>query len=138
MGCSVVCGARASFAGEYLKVKPGCDSSSVGESRDEFKRLYQRKAFAKAEKVLGKVLTNCEKTTDWLDRGQIRNDLAITQFHLGRGKECLATLEPLAGDAAMTDEEIRSEWPPTDADNYLPIIKATRTNLKLCRQLVKM
>jgi hypothetical protein len=136
-GCAGMCGARADISGEYLKVRIGCDSVSVAQSRQEFKLLYQRKAFAKAERVLGKVLTNCEKTTGWLDRGEIRNDLAITQYHLRRGKECLKTLEPLTGDAEMTDEKIKTEFPPADAYNYLPIIKATRTNLKLCRQLVK-
>ncbi len=46
---------------------------------------------------------------------------------------CRATLAPLAADAARSDEAIRNDYPPSDADAYLSVLKATRTNLKLCR-----
>ena len=45
---------------------------------------------------------------------------------------CRQVLEPLAKDAAMTDTQVRDEFPPTDAGSYLPVVRATRTNLELC------
>lgn len=76
---------------------------------------------------------NCAKTLDWLETGWIRNDLAITQYRLGDSAGCLRTLEPLAKDAAKSDAQIRDEMvAPTDVENWLPVVKAARTNLKLC------
>ncbi len=83
------------------------------------------------------LLKNCDKTLSWLNVGWILNDLAITQYHLRRPHDCLKTREPLAPDAALTDEDIRSAYPPADAKNYLPIVEATRTNQMLCRKLLK-
>jgi hypothetical protein len=34
-------------------------------------------------------------------------------------------------NAAKTEKELKEEHPPTDADNYIPIVEAARTNLKL-------
>ena len=68
----------------------------------------------------------------------MRNDLALTQFRLGDAAGCLRTLEPLAKDAAKSDAQIRDEMvAPTDVDNWLPVVKAARTNLKLCRTAAK-
>lgn len=135
--CREFCGARAGYAGEYFKIAVGCDSSSVLQSRGEFKDLYDRKEWHGAEAVLSKIVKNCKETILWLDLGWIRNDLAITQYHLRRQNDCLKTLEPLAEDAGLSDEEIRRNFAPTDADNYMPVVQATRTNLKLCRQSSK-
>jgi hypothetical protein len=46
----------------------------------------------------------------------------------------LKTLAPLQEDAAMSDDEIRDNYPPSDADAWLPIVKAARFNLGLCRK----
>src|SRR3954468_21666922 len=66
------------------------------------------------------------------DAGWIRNDLAVTQYHLGRLSECQATLAPLAEDAAKTADELRRVFPPFDFGVYWPILQATRHNLRLC------
>ncbi len=71
----------------------------------------------------------------WLEKPSIRNDLAVTLYHLHDRAACLSVLEPLAEDASKTDAAIRENYPPTDADDYLPLIKAARTNLKLCKAL---
>jgi hypothetical protein len=71
----------------------------------------------------------------WLETASIRNDLAVTQYHLHDRAACLSTLDPLAADAAKSDAAIRENFPPTDADDYLPLVKAARTNLKLCNAL---
>lgn len=135
--CRTYCGMRASFEGLYLKPAPGCDAKSRRETSDRFKRLYDDKAYAKARAVLEPMLKNCARTLDWIERGWLRNDLAVTLYHLGEAAACLNTLQPLAGDAAETDEAIRARYPPTDADNYLPIVQAARTNIKLCQKRAK-
>lgn len=57
----------------------------------------------------------------------------MTLHRLGDFAGCRAALEPLVKDAKGSDEDIRNQFPPSDADNYLPIVRSTRTNLKLCQ-----
>lgn len=130
--CRYYCGARAGFEGEYVRPAPACQPASIAKTRAEFKRLYDRKAYSEAVAVLEPVLKNCSKTMYWLDIGWVRNDLALTHAKLGHREICRQLLQPLAEDAAQTDDQIRENYPPSDAENYLPIVKATRTNLKLC------
>lgn len=130
--CRFFCGMRATFEGQYLKPSPGCGSQERGATRERFKQLYAAKSYAKASTVLEPLLRDCSKTLDWLESGWVRNDLAITQYHLGRLADCRKTLEPLTAEAAKTEEELRSSLPPSDFDNYLPIAKATWHNAKLC------
>ena len=130
--CRYYCGMRATFEGIYLKPAPGCAPAALKRARDDFKRLYDRKDYAAARAKLEPALNNCVKTLDWLETGWMRNDLALTQFRLGDAAGCLRTLEPLAADAAKSEAQIRDDLPPSDADNWLPIAKAARTNLRLC------
>jgi hypothetical protein len=122
---------RAHFEGEYLIPRPGCTGKERSATRAEFKQLYDAKFYAKAAAVLEPLLVRCSKTLDQ-EGDWIRNDLALTQYHLGRLSDCRKTLEPLKKDAARTDEELRSSLLPTDFEEYLPIAQATRHNLKLC------
>jgi hypothetical protein len=130
--CRYYCGMRASFEGVYLKPAAACVPKAINKSRANFKRLYNKKAYVEAVGVLVPILKGCAKTMDWLDKGWIKNDLALTYHKLDRDDLCLQSLKELEEDAAKTDGQIREEYPPSDADNYLPIVKATRTNLKLC------
>ena len=131
--CRQSCGARASFEGTYLKPSPACTDKAVAASRKTFKRQYDAKDFAAAHATLAPVLGECSKTLDWITTGRVRNDLAITQFRLGDRAGCLKTLEPLAEDAARTDQGVKDAYPPADAEDILPVVRASRTNLKLCR-----
>jgi hypothetical protein len=133
--CREFCGMRADFTGIYRKLSSACQSASRARSRERFKALYDRKAFAEAYAILAPLVQECESTLNWLELGWIRNDLAITQYRLKRPADCLTTLEPLAADAKLTDRELNERFPPTDATNYLPIVQAARINLKLCDQL---
>jgi hypothetical protein len=130
--CRYYCGMRAWFEGEYLEPSPGCTAKERGATREQFKKLYDAKSYAKASGVLAPLLRDCSRTLDWLETGEIRNDLAITQYHLGQLEECRKTLGPLAEDAAKKDEELQEAYPPSDFDSYQPILRATRHNLKLC------
>jgi hypothetical protein len=66
-------------------------------------------------------------------KGWIRNDLALAQLRSGDAAACRQTLAPLAEEAGRTDEQLRENYPPVDADVVLPMLKAARTNLRLCR-----
>ena len=132
--CQYYCGARAQFEGLYLATPPGCDAKAVAASRKSFKQLYDAKKFAEARARLEPVLKACGHILHWLEDGRIRNDLAVTLHKLDDLAACRTVLQPLADDAASTDDQVRENFPPSDAEAYLPIVKATRTNLKLCRE----
>ncbi|MFM9923453.1 hypothetical protein VLK31_10725 [Variovorax sp. H27-G14] len=131
--CRDNCGVRASFEGTYTRPAPGCTDKAVATTRQTFKRQYDAKDYAAARSTLAPVLSGCDATLDWITKGWLRNDLALTQFKLGDRAGCLKTLQPLAEDAALTDDGVKENYPPADADIYLPVVRASRTNLKLCR-----
>ena len=130
--CRYYCGARAGFTGTYLKPRPMCRPKDVEKSRTEFKKLYDKKAYAQARARLEPVLKECAPLLHWSELGWLRNDLAITQYKLRDYAGCRKTLEPLVEDARRTDEELRENYPPTDAETVIPFARATRTNLGLC------
>ena len=131
--CQESCGMRATFVGEYIRPAPACVPTTVSATRKAFKRQYDAKQYAQAQATLAPVLAECEKTLSWLDKGWIRNDLALAQVRAGDKAACLKTLAPLADDAAASDKDIQEGYPPSDADAWLRVVRATRTNLKLCR-----
>jgi hypothetical protein len=133
--CRTYCGMRARFDGMYFKPAPGCASDDRSHTRDTFKTIYAKKDYAAARAKLEPVLAQCSPLLSWLESASIRNDMAVTLYHLHDRAACLSVLQPLAADAAKTDDAIRENYPPTDADDYLPLIKAARTNLKLCNGL---
>lgn len=126
------CGVRAIFDGSYLRVPPGCGGKEQQAIRATFKRLYDKKSYTEAQTTLEPLLSRCGRVLDRIDGGWIRNDLAITQHRLGDDAACRRTLQSLAADAAKSDDEVAAELPPMDAEAWLPVVKATRTNLRLC------
>jgi hypothetical protein len=131
--CRDNCGARAGFEGTYTRPAPGCTDKAVTNTRKVFKRQYDAKSYAAARTTLAPVLTDCDATLDWITKGWVRNDLALTQYKLDDRAACLKTLQPLAEDAALSDDGVKENYPPADAEIFLPVVRATRTNLKLCR-----
>lgn len=130
--CQDFCGARAWFEGLYRKPPPLCEFKNMEASRKKFKKEYQAKNYTIALAVLNPVATQCKPFLHWVDSAWVLNDLALTQFKLGDRAGCVQTLKDLAKDAAMSDEEVTGNYPPADSDMYLPAVRATRTNLKLC------
>ena len=131
--CRYFCGMRASFDGLYLKPGKGCEPSALHQTREKFKKLYDKQAYAEARSTLQPLLQQCAPTLDWLEIDWIRNDLALTAYKLGDTAGCQALLQTVSVDANKTDDELHNDYPPTDFDNVLPIVKATRTNMKLCQ-----
>lgn len=126
--CRNFCGMRAHFEGEYLIPNPGCTTAESSATRARFEQLYESHSYGEAAAMLEPLLAHCSNILGQ-EGSWIANDLAITQYHLGRLADCRKTLEPLAKDLARTDE---SSLPPLDLELYLSLAKATRHNLRLC------
>lgn len=130
--CRMFCGMRAGFEGLYRKPGPLCMSDAIENSRKVFKKHYLARKYTAAFDTLNPIATQCKPFFSWIESAWVLNDLALTQFKLGNRAACVKTLQPLVRDAALSDAQIKENYPPTDADNYLPVVHATRTNLKLC------
>jgi hypothetical protein len=130
--CRDFCGARAWFEGLYRKPPPLCARKSIASSRQNFKKEYLAKNYGAALATIQPIATQCKEFLHWVDSAWVLNDMALTQFKLGDRAACIRTLQPLAAEAAMSDEELKGKYPPSDAEAYLPAVGATRTNLKLC------
>ena len=132
--CRNFCGMRAHFAGTYLKPATGCSVAERQATRARFKRLYDARHHAEALALLSPLTTRCARTLDRYEEGEILNDIAITQYRLGKRADCLRTLAPYADEAALADDAILENYPPTEGEVWLPVIKAARFNLGLCRK----
>lgn len=132
--CRQFCGLSGSFGGEYSRnANPSCMPGAVEEARGRFKKIYDRKDYRSALSTLQPVLTNCSGLLDELALGPIRNDVALTQYKNGQRQACAATLAPYLKDARRSDKAILQDWGRPDvAQTYLAIVKAARTNLRLC------
>jgi hypothetical protein len=131
--CRDFCGMRAWFGGDYLRPTPGCTDRAIATTRRHFKRAYDAKDYRLALTTLAPVLQDCDEVLTGVTKGWIRNDLALAQLRSGDAAACRQTLAPLAEEAGRTDEQLRENYPPVDADVVLPMLKAARTNLRLCR-----
>lgn len=132
--CRQFCGMRAGFVGLYLRPAAGCGDDARSATRDAFKRQYDRKRYAEALATLSPLLDRCRRTLDRYEEGRVRNDIAIAQYRLGRPDDCARTLAPYAEEAALSDERILADYPPSDGEAWLPIVRAARFNLGLCRK----
>ena len=130
--CRYSCGTNAGFEGFYLTLPKGCAQADRQLTRKQFKLLYQKKNYKQAILKLSPILKNCSTTLEFIELGETRNDLAITQYKNKLYDACLKTLEPYAQEAALDDDEAVSNYPSLLAERYLPIIKAARTNIRLC------
>lgn len=130
--CSGFCGANGGFKGQYLTIPEVCSADEVDKTRSNFKKLYLRKDYKTALVTLQPLLKKCTATLNFIDLGDIRNDVAITQYKFGLYSECIDTLKPYAVDAGRKDSEVTNDWPPNQAVDYLKILKSSRTNIRLC------
>lgn len=136
--CNAYCGARARFEGQYGRPPQGCTPGEIASARKRFKAAFDRKEFTQARALLTPVATQCVKTLDRYDEGWVLNDLALTQQRLGDNASCQATLKPWLELAQTPDEEIKTAYPPSDADAMMRLSIATRTNMRLCGAPVKI
>lgn len=131
--CRSFCGMRAGFEGLYFKPAPGCAAAEVKRGRAAFKRQFDQKGYTEARATLEPLIERCTKTLYGPDADWMRNDLAITLYRLKDNAGCLRVLQPLAELGAMSEAKVREEYAPSDAEMMVPIARATRTNLRLCK-----
>lgn len=130
--CREYCGNNGSFEGDYLKLDATCEPAAMQRAREAFQVLYDRKDYAKAAATLAPVYRQCLTTAGFTDEGAIRNDYAITGHKLGDDAACLEALAPYRDAAGRSDDDITDGMTPAVIDDYLTVVHAARTNLKLC------
>lgn len=130
--CHRFCGMRAGFAGRYLRLPASCTSREISAARKRFQVRYNKRDYAGARAALKPLFADCEAFLSYFELGGLRNDLAITQFHLGDKAGCLATLAPLKEEAQKSDDELLEQYPPFDGQNAVSVARAARTNLRKC------
>lgn len=130
--CREYCGSNGSFEGDYNYVPAICAQPAMGETRREFKKLYDEKKYTQAETTLAPVYRECLSTVGMIDEGGLRNDYALTQYKLNDKAGCLETLSKYRHDAARADDAITQDMSPAVVDDYLSVIHAARTNIALC------
>lgn len=132
--CRYFCGMRAGFSGVYLKPNPRCEDAARENTRHLFKAQYDARDYREAQRTLEPLLSVCAKTLFWIEEGEIRNDLAITQYHLHDYHACLVTLKQYAGAAGKKRGE---DLPPADADMYSSIYEPAQHNIALCERAAR-
>lgn len=135
--CRYFCGARASFNGLYAKAIPGCENEARNKTRKHFKQLYDARQYQDARAVLEPLLTQCGKSLHWIEDGAIRNDLAITQYHLRDYSGCQDTLKQFQGDDADKYLDGLKASEPSSGDAYEAILGPARHNLMLCEKAAR-
>ena len=129
-GCLAECGSNTIIDGDYFPQDTLC--SNEQNIREEFKRQYQSGKYHQAQKLLTELLGKCESFMDWRSQTEIRNDLAVTDLHLGDKPACLKTLEPLK-EWFIDDLSNTGRWfRPADEEWGNAMVKSTRFNWKKC------
>lgn len=86
-------------------------------------------------------MAQCEKSMNWIEVDQVRNDLALAQYHNGDLQQCLATLNSTLAAQAKDEEDLKAGngkvyLPPCDFDNYIDVAKSTWFNKALCTKAI--
>ena len=140
-GCRDFCGARAGFDGTYRALPKACTPEARQARRDQISLLYQASRYSAAVNALNNLMDQCKDHMNWIEIDQVRNDLALSQYHNGRPAECLATLKSTLADGFDGEEDLRVGntvyLPPCDFDNYSPVAKAIWFNRTLCERAVQ-
>ena len=129
--CRNHCGNRASFAGDYV-IPPAICTQSKSNTR-EFTKSYAAKDYLAAQKTVSQFIVSCGALMRWSDLADKRNDLAITEFHLGNAAACLSALEPLREpyiNIALDGDSFGGE--PVYQELAIAIAKKSQFNWKKC------
>ena len=135
--CRAWCGARASFDNVYRPMPPQCSASRYQARHAEFLRLYKAKRYDAALAVATALRSECGRWSWFADADALANDIAITQYHLKRPADCIATLKATTGWEFRTLDDVREGLPPVEADSYESVARSTITNRRLCEAALK-
>ena len=139
--CRAYCGARGSFDGTYRVPSATCTSTGRQAKRDESLRLYRSRRFSEAANKLQTLTEQCRPFMNRIEIDQVRNDLALAQYHNGNFSQCLQTLNATLAADVKDEDELKSGkgntyLPPCDFDNYISVAKSTWFNKALCAKAV--
>lgn len=72
---------------------------------------------------------------------QVRNDIALAQYHKGEFSQCLQTLNATLVADVKDEEELKNGnggvyLPPCDFDNYVEVAKSIWFNKALCSKAI--
>lgn len=139
--CRVYCGARADFDGTYRVPSAICTPAGRQAQRDQSLRLYRSRRFSEAANKLQALTEQCRPFMSWIEMDQVRNDLALAQYHNGDFSQCLQTLSATLAADVKDEEEFKSgkgaaHLPPCDFDNYIDVAKSTWFNKALCTKAI--
>lgn len=135
--CRAYCGARAGFDGAYRIPPTNCTTGERQAQRDRFLQLYQAHRYPQATSTLQMLISQCREFMGWIETDEVRNDLALSQYHSGDFAQCLNTLnETLVGNT-KDEEQFKAGnnglyLTPCDFDNYIGVAKSTWYNKRLC------
>jgi hypothetical protein len=134
--CQSYCGARGSFDGTYRIPPAMCTASSRDAQRKKFLQLYRGRQYAAAANLLTSLSAQCADFMNWIEMDEVRNDLALAQYHQGKFAQCLQTLDKTVAAKVKDEAELKSgdtvHLPPCDFDNYIEVAKATWFNKSMC------
>ena len=135
--CRNFCGARAGFDGTYRMPPSACTFGGRKAQKDQFIHLYRARRFDQASDALQNLIAKCRSFMSWIEIDQIRNDLALAQYHNREPQQCLATLNDTLAAKVKDEEELMYGngdvfLPPCDFDNYIEVAKSTWFNKALC------
>ncbi|MEK8032561.1 hypothetical protein AACH06_17200 [Ideonella sp. DXS29W] len=132
--CREYCGFRAYFDGTYRRPSATCSRSGRQALRDRFLLLYRAHRYPLATSTLQTLIGECREFMGSIELDQVRNDLALSQYHNGDFSRCLETLDATSAGEERDEEELMSVLQPCDADNYIDVAKATWFNRALCKK----
>jgi len=130
--CREFCGMRAWFEGDYLLPPAGCTGKEREARKKPFLTYYKSHDYANALDAVNGLYTQCKDFLNWIEIDAVRNDIAVTQLHLGQRAACQDILKDALGVRYPNKEALQENLPPTDFDSYLPVAKATWFNLRQC------
>jgi hypothetical protein len=139
--CRAFCGARAGFDGIYRIPPKNCTDEGRTKKHNKFLSLYRSHHYAQAAKILQNQLQQCSDFMNWIEKDEIRNDLALAQYHNGEFHQCLSTLNETLVANVKNEEELKEGkdgfyLPPCDYDNYIHVAKSTWFNKALCNKAI--
>lgn len=139
--CRGFCGVRASFDGIYRIPPTNCTDEGRAKKHDKFLSLYRSHHYAQAAKILQNQLKQCSNFMNWIEKDEIRNDLALAQYHNGEFHQCLSTLNDTLVANVKDEEELKEGkdgfyLPPCDYYNYIHVAKSTWFNKSLCSKTI--
>jgi hypothetical protein len=140
--CRDYCGMRAGFEGIYRIPPSNCTSEGRQAQRDKSLLLYRAHRYPEAVAILRTLTSQCTDFIGWIELDQVRNDIALAQYHNGEYPQCLETLNSTIAGKVKGEAELKSGdggvyLPPSDFDNYSNVAASTWFNKALCAKALK-